>query len=165
MTNSVVCYDLVPDIIKYIPLSALRNLCKASPMFTREIFKSGLRVFYMKSANLSLLLVEKNKEIIIISGPHGTFPIFPLGDIDIHGVYGSYYDWSVKERRYMFIFKTLQDSYHTVRGKDMEHYTGQVTEISLDGQKRYVAVELDGVISMTIDTGDYRTIYRDGSFI
>lgn len=163
--TSIICYDLVPDIIKYVPLSALRNLCKASPMFTREIFKSGSRVLYIKSANISMGLVGKNKDIIVISGPHGTFPIFPLGDIDIYDAYRTYYDWSAKKSRYMFIFETLWDSHRTVRIKNIEHYMGQITEIFLDGQKRYVTVELENMVSTTIAAGNYRTIYRDGSFI
>lgn len=41
-----IAHDLWPDIVRLVPLDALRNLSRASPLFDEVICKAGIRVFY-----------------------------------------------------------------------------------------------------------------------
>lgn len=42
----MIAHDLWADIIQYVPIDALRDLSKASPIFDQIICKTGLRIFY-----------------------------------------------------------------------------------------------------------------------
>lgn len=44
--NKYICADLIPAIVSWTPIDSLQDLDKASVVFTRHIFESGLRVFY-----------------------------------------------------------------------------------------------------------------------
>lgn len=52
--NKVICWDLVPDIIRYIPLSDLRDLSQASPLFDVEISRIGIHVLYLRKCTCLL---------------------------------------------------------------------------------------------------------------
>lgn len=59
--QKVISQDLIRDIIGYTALDDLRDLDRASPIFTREIYLSGLRVYYKKDGPM----IVPNSAIII----------------------------------------------------------------------------------------------------
>lgn len=72
--NNTISWDLIRDIIGYTSLDALRDLDRASPIFTREIYLSGLRVYYGQQA----IDISKDKMYIIKVG-HSKFVIHDVG--------------------------------------------------------------------------------------
>lgn len=65
MTTTIISWDLLQDIISYMPLDTLSDLDKASPEFTREIFSTGIRVFH---ENDRYTLLDEDDLVISFSG-------------------------------------------------------------------------------------------------
>lgn len=65
MTQKIIPWDLVRSIIEYIPLEDLRSIGRAHALFTREIYKMDLRVFY----DGDYPVVLDNTNIVVQTGP------------------------------------------------------------------------------------------------
>lgn len=66
MSGNTISWDLICDIVRYIPLGDLRDLERVHAIFTREICRTGLRVFYNDSGSGNKIINLLNKGIVVI---------------------------------------------------------------------------------------------------
>lgn len=65
----VICHDLIRSIISFIPLEDLRDLDRAHALFTREICKMGIQVFYRLADTDNAIDLCNARFMIIQVGP------------------------------------------------------------------------------------------------
>ena len=70
--STIICADLIPLIVSYVPLNDLRSIAASSVIFDIEICKQGIRMLYYDHCTVRLtnkhkvIRMETNRTIIII---------------------------------------------------------------------------------------------------
>lgn len=59
--STVICADLIPSIVSYVPLEDLRIIATGSPIFDQTIFNAGIRILYCE--NHAMILKPSYKVI------------------------------------------------------------------------------------------------------
>lgn len=78
-TMHFICYDLIRNIIEWVPRADLKYLSKASPVFDREINEAGIKIVYLDN---SRKYIEIHAGQIVIKANSGTISIIVRHGLD-----------------------------------------------------------------------------------
>lgn len=161
--TNIICYDLIREIIAWVPLWILKRLSKISPVLHKIIYESGIRMIsYETASEISCVSLGRN-DMAIVSGDNSKVILRYITTKKGKIYSGLFPDG--RRSNGIFVYENNEDSLKkiTVHGIPVVHNT--IRKVLFDGTLFTMSFQDIPKKIYKMSIIKFRVIFKDGSFM